>query len=93
MLGLASYASAILVTTGSECSTQCGNVLSSTPADDIACGDIAVTATNTGTVWRNCLECQIASNFVNTGAKPVTSDLQALLCELHSDSLPSARRF
>jgi len=41
-----------------------------------------VTATNTGTVWRNCLECQIASNFVNTGAKPVTSDLQALLYNL-----------
>ncbi|KXJ93366.1 hypothetical protein Micbo1qcDRAFT_203446 [Microdochium bolleyi] len=81
-LALAGSASAILVTSGSNCAAQCGNVLSSTPADDVACTDLALTSTNTGTVWRNCLSCQIASNYVNTGVKPVTSDLQATLYNL-----------
>ncbi|KAH7033506.1 uncharacterized protein B0I36DRAFT_321603 [Microdochium trichocladiopsis] len=82
VLALASSATAILVTTGSDCSSQCGNVLSYTPADDVACGDIAMTATSTGTVFRNCLSCQIASDYVNTGAKPVTSDLQSTIYNL-----------
>lgn len=64
-LALASSASAILVTQGSSCDTQCGNVLSATTGPDIVC-DQNNYGTSAGTVFKNCMNCELDSTYYDT---------------------------
>jgi hypothetical protein len=66
----------LYVAPNSPCSKFCGNVLSSTAADEMACDAGTLTKTSTGVVWEQCIECLLTSTYVS-GDK---SDLQALLC-------------
>ncbi|EKD17891.1 uncharacterized protein L3040_004431 [Drepanopeziza brunnea f. sp. 'multigermtubi'] len=69
----ASTTSALLASTSSPCASQCGNTLDSTSGSDIACSNAEFESTNAGTVFENCISCQVRSNYVD----PVTkqSDL------------------
>jgi hypothetical protein len=64
---LASSAAAILVTPDSPCDTQCGNVLSATTGSDIEC-DQNNQGSAAGTVFRNCMNCELSSKFYDTGS-------------------------
>lgn len=61
----ASSATAILVTDGSSCDDQCGNVLSATTGADIECNqnDYGSAA---GIVYKNCMNCELSSTYYNT---------------------------
>ncbi|ROW06122.1 hypothetical protein VMCG_04646 [Cytospora schulzeri] len=73
---LASSASAILVTQGSTCDTQCGNVLSATTDPDIEC-DQNNYGSSAGTVLKNCMNCELSSTYYDTASNQ--SDQQWLL--------------
>ncbi|KAK7749444.1 hypothetical protein SLS53_000017 [Cytospora paraplurivora] len=62
---LASSACAILVTDGSSCDDQCGNVLSATTGADIECNqnDYGSAA---GIVYKNCMNCELSSTYYDT---------------------------
>ncbi|KAK4127949.1 hypothetical protein N657DRAFT_565381 [Parathielavia appendiculata] len=74
----ASLAASLYVAPSSPCSKFCGNVLSSTAADEIPCDAGTLTGTSTGLVWEQCIDCLLTSNHVS-GDK---TDLQALLYNL-----------
>ncbi|KAH6987505.1 hypothetical protein BKA56DRAFT_669150 [Ilyonectria sp. MPI-CAGE-AT-0026] len=59
-------AEAILVAPNSPCSTDCGNVLSSTSADDIVCSQNSYSS-GAGQVFDGCVSCEIASDYSNNG--------------------------
>lgn len=69
-------AEAILVAPNSPCSTDCGNVLSSTSADDIVCSQNSYTS-GAGQVFDGCVSCEIASEYSNNGE----TDQQWALCK------------
>ncbi|GJN85947.1 centromere/microtubule-binding protein cbf5 [Purpureocillium lilacinum] len=55
-------AQAILVTPGSPCSTNCGNVLDSTSTDDIVCSEKSYVSA-TGQLFQGCVQCEMQSSF------------------------------
>lgn len=57
---------ALKVASGSPCSTDCGNVLASTSADEISCSKTDYTTSSAGVVFRNCVNCELTSTFVNS---------------------------
>lgn len=67
---------AIIVTTGSPCSSQCGNVLDATTPADIEC-DQNNYGTAAGTVFKNCIDCELTSTDYETN--PNQSDQQWML--------------
>lgn len=73
---LVKSASAILVTSGSSCDQQCGNVLSATTPADIVC-DQSNYGSAAGVVFENCLNCEITSTYYTTN--PNQSDQQWML--------------
>jgi hypothetical protein len=75
-------AAALLVADGSHCATQCGNVLDATTDADIACTDGEYAGTSAGTVFRNCLTCEVASTYSDPQSLPAASDLQSMLYNL-----------
>ncbi|KAL2068250.1 hypothetical protein VTL71DRAFT_16348 [Oculimacula yallundae] len=64
---------ALIASTSSPCAAQCGNSLSSTIGSDIVCTNADFNSTAAGSVYQNCVSCQIASTYVD----PITrqSDL------------------
>lgn len=69
---------ALLAQSGSPCAVQCGNVLDSTTGSEIVCDDNGYSGA-AGTVYQNCINCQLSSTYVD----PVTkkSDTQEALCK------------
>lgn len=69
--------SALQALSNSPCAVQCGNVLGNTTGADIVCGDSDY-GSAAGTVFKNCVSCQIGSTYVD----PVTkkTDLQLAIC-------------
>jgi len=68
-------AQAILVTPGSPCSTNCGNVLDSTSTDDIVCSEKSYVSA-TGQLFQGCVQCEMQSSFHQNNK----SDVQSMLC-------------
>ncbi|KAI9049209.1 hypothetical protein LZ554_007056 [Drepanopeziza brunnea f. sp. 'monogermtubi'] len=66
----ASTTSALLASTSSPCASQCGNTLDNTSGSDIACSNAEFKSTDAGTVFENCISCQVRSNYVD----PVTKE-------------------
>ena len=75
--------SAILVAQDSPCAVNCGNVLDATPSDDIVCSASEYDLSAQGTIFKNCVECEVRSDYTTDDADdaPATSDLQAMLCK------------
>lgn len=71
----ASAVRAVLVTSGSTCSSSCGNVLDRTAEDEMTCLQAGYEK-GTGAVFKTCLECEMYSDYSN-GEE---SDTAALLC-------------
>ncbi|CAN8095333.1 unnamed protein product [Discula destructiva] len=69
-------AAAILVTSSSSCNQQCGNVLDATTPDDIVCDQDSY-GNAAGTVFKNCLNCEISSTAYETN--PNQSDQHWML--------------
>lgn len=67
---------AILVTQGSACDVQCGNSLSSTTSSDMTCDENAYKSSGAGTVFENCVKCELASDYTANNQ----TDLQWMLC-------------
>ncbi|KAI1762813.1 hypothetical protein GGR53DRAFT_467961 [Hypoxylon sp. FL1150] len=72
-------AAALLVANGSPCSTQCGNVLSSTTDDMIVCDESAYSTTTNGQVFEACIGCESTSSYSTTQGQQNVSDLQYML--------------
>ncbi|PSR90816.1 hypothetical protein BD289DRAFT_365470 [Coniella lustricola] len=70
------FATAILVTTGSTCDQQCGNILTATTPADIVCQNSDFSG-STGTVMKNCMNCELTSTYYTTN--PNSTDQQWLL--------------
>ena len=68
---------ALLVASGSPCAVQCGNVLDNTTAADIACSAPQYSGSPQGTVFQNCVGCELKSPYLNQKE----NDLQWMLCE------------
>ena len=83
--------SAVLVALDSPCSVKCGNVLDSTPTDDIACTVNDYDSTPQGTIFKGCIECEATSTFkTNANSNPpATTDLQAMLCRCNLGEVQS----
>lgn len=62
---LANSATAIMVSPDSSCDQQCGNVLDATTPADIVCDQNGYTSA-AGTVFQNCLNCEISSSDYDT---------------------------
>ncbi|KAF2970327.1 hypothetical protein GQX73_g3216 [Xylaria multiplex] len=75
---LAHPAHAIFVARDSPCSSNCGNVLDATVADQIVCED-ANYATTTGKVFQSCVTCESTSPYTTINGDETQSDLQAML--------------
>lgn len=73
---LARSATAVLVTSGSSCDQQCGNVLDATTPADIVC-DQSNYGTAAGIVFKNCMTCEVTSNYYTTN--PNESDQHWML--------------
>ncbi|KAJ4388734.1 hypothetical protein N0V93_006194 [Gnomoniopsis smithogilvyi] len=73
---LAHSATGILVTSGSSCDSQCGNVLDATTPADIVC-DQDNYSSAAGVVFKNCMNCELTSNYYTTS--PNESDQQWML--------------
>lgn len=73
---LISSATTIIVTPGSSCDQQCGNVLDATTPADIVCsqGNYGSAA---GVVFKNCMNCELSSTYYAT--TPNETDQQWLL--------------
>lgn len=67
---------AILVTTGSDCDQQCGNVLDATTPTDIVCNQDNY-GSSAGVVFENCLTCELSSTHYTTN--PNSTDQQWML--------------
>lgn len=67
---------AVLVTTGSSCAQQCGNVLDATTPADIVCSPSDY-GTAAGIVLKNCMTCELTSTYHTTN--PNSTDQQWLL--------------
>jgi len=91
--GLAPSARAILVAKGSQCSSKCGNVLSSTGEDDLVCGEAEYSSSN-GAVFKNCVGCEMSSTYQTPSTEydnNAETDTQWMLCMF--DPLPFLRNF
>lgn len=66
--------SAVLVGEDSPCRVKCGNELQRTPISDIDCNE------DSGTVWQNCLECELTSPYHAVVDGSIQTDLQIALC-------------
>lgn len=73
---LSGRSAAILVTSGSTCDQQCGNVLDATTPSDIVCSEDDY-GSSAGVVFKNCMNCELTSTFYTTN--PNSSDQQWLL--------------
>ncbi|KAK8112708.1 hypothetical protein PG984_013234 [Apiospora sp. TS-2023a] len=78
LAALLRISSALLVAEHSPCSVKCGNVLDSTNPDDVVC-DAAGYGTGAGTLWKQCLTCELSSPYLDDAGKPAQADLQAAL--------------
>ncbi|KAK4242479.1 centromere/microtubule binding protein cbf5-like protein [Achaetomium macrosporum] len=74
----APLAASLLVAPDSPCSKFCGNILSSTQGDEMACDTGTLTKTSKGVVWEQCIGCLLTSTHVSGNR----SDMQALLYNL-----------
>jgi hypothetical protein len=72
----APLAASLLVAPDSPCSKFCGNTLSSTQTEELACDTGTLTKTSKGVVWEQCIGCLLTSTHVSGNR----SDMQALLC-------------
>ncbi len=70
-------ARAMLVTNGSPCDQNCGNVLSSTSGSDMDCDQSTFSSSSAGIVYQSCVDCELKSTYSNNNQ----TDLQWLLCE------------
>jgi hypothetical protein len=68
-------AEAVVVTPGSPCESNCGNVLGATAPDDLVCSQDAY-AVGTGEVFQSCVECEMMSGYYHDGER----DSQWALC-------------
>lgn len=73
---LVGRSAAILVTPGSSCDQQCGNVLDATTPADVVC-DQNNYASSAGVVFKNCMSCELTSTYHTTN--PNSTDQQWLL--------------
>lgn len=67
---------AILVTSGSSCDQQCGNVLDATTPADIVCDQNSY-GSAAGVVFKNCMTCELTSTYYTTN--PNESDQHWML--------------
>lgn len=70
-------ARAILVSPGSPCSSDCGNVLDSTSPADLVCDNAGLSAP-AGQPFQSCVECEMRSGYSQRNQ----SDVQSVLCTL-----------
>lgn len=70
---LAGSASAMIVTSGSSCSVQCGNSLDATAPSEIVCSQSSMA----GSVLETCMNCELTSTAYTTN--PNQTDQQWLL--------------
>lgn len=73
---LAGPTCAILVTSGSSCSSSCGNVLDATTRNDLVCTESDLSSSS-ATVLKSCLNCELTSTYYSTN--PNQTDQQWLL--------------
>lgn len=76
---LAPVTTAIFTTSGSPCSKYCGNSLGATAADETVCTQDEYDMTNTGVVYKACMQCQMTSEYYDEGNN---TDVKSFLCEL-----------
>lgn len=69
-------AGSLRVAPDSPCSKFCGNSLSSTAVDEMACDAGTLEGTTVGLVWEKCTQCLLTSDHVSGNQ----TDLQWLLC-------------
>lgn len=77
LVALLKSSDAILVTRGSPCEKNCGNVLDATHSDDLVCDESQYASTSAGAVFQGCTRCELASNYTANGQ----TDLQWMACE------------
>ena len=75
---LAPLATAIFTTAGSPCAQYCGNTLGATAADETVCTQDEYDTTNTGVVYKACMQCQMTSEY----SQGNETDVKSFLCEL-----------
>ncbi|KAL2130890.1 hypothetical protein VTI74DRAFT_5820 [Chaetomium olivicolor] len=75
----APLATSMLVAPDSPCSKFCGNILSTTPLDEVPCDAGTLTGTSKGLVWEQCIDCLLTSTYVSPNNQ---TDVQALLYNL-----------
>jgi hypothetical protein len=77
--GFIGQAAAVIVAEGSPCSTNCGNVLTSTSPDDIECDQGSYAASDAGRLYQSCLTCEFTSGYASPTQE---SDQQLMLYNL-----------
>ncbi|KAK0728209.1 hypothetical protein B0T26DRAFT_163552 [Lasiosphaeria miniovina] len=80
--GFTSLADTLLVAPGSPCASVCGNELSSTSPDEIVCNDSGYKTTTAGSVWQQCITCQLTSAYYTQKNNKNDTDLNSLLYNL-----------
>lgn len=75
---LAPLTTALFITAGSPCAKYCGNSLQGTAADEVVCTSDQYDMTNTGVVYKECMQCQMTSEY-SQGSE---TDVKSFLCEL-----------
>lgn len=78
---------AVLVTPNSQCSTSCGNVLTSTAPSDVGCNDDDFTHDD-AQIFAGCVKCEMGSRFVNGDHSDVKSSL-CMLSPCHHAGVPA----
>lgn len=75
---LAPLTTAIFTTSGSPCAKFCGNSLGGTAGDETVCTQEEYDMTNTGVVYKACMQCQMTSEY----SQGTETDVKSFLCEL-----------
>lgn len=74
------HATALHVAKGSPCQTLCGNVLDATTKDDVVCKESDYSVSAAGSVYQQCVSCELTSDY-STASQ---TDVQWLLCMLNT---------
>ncbi|KAI8255295.1 H/ACA ribonucleoprotein complex subunit cbf5 [Colletotrichum sp. SAR 10_98] len=72
------HATALHVAKGSPCQTLCGNVLDATTKDDVVCKESDYSVSAAGSVYQQCVSCELTSDY-STASQ---TDVQWLLYNL-----------
>ncbi|CCC11282.1 hypothetical protein SMACR_03985 [Sordaria macrospora] len=75
---LAPLTTALFITAGSPCAKYCGNSLQGTAADEVVCTSDQYDMTNTGVVYKECMQCQMTSEYSQGSETDVKSFLYNL---------------